>query len=801
MRRAACVLLRSLVVLLAALALLLLAGWLALRASLPQLAGERAVAGLAGAVSIERDATGVSVVRGASRVDVARATGFLHAQERFFQMDLTRRSAAGELAALLGPALVAADRRLRVHRFRARARAVLDSLPPGERGFLEAYAAGVNAGLAALGARPPEYLLLRQAPRPWQPEDSLLVVYAMWVDLQGADARRERDLDRLAAVLPPLLLAFMSSSDPAWQAALDGSTLPAAPLPSAAEYDLRRLDPSLFERAEPAAGNPLRLTFAPDAPPAAVGSNNWALAGTRTASGRALVANDMHLGLRIPNTWYRARFVATAAGVDVTGVTLPGLPAVVAGSNGRVAWGFTNSYGDFQDLVVIEPAPGDPDRYLTPAGPRAFERLTEIIEVAGGEPEELTVVETIWGPMLGADAAGHAVALAWTAHRPQALNLRLFDLERAAGLDEAMSIAASAGIPAQNALIGDATGRIGWVIAGRIPARTGFDGSRPVSWARDGAGWAGWLDGARHPRIADPEGGQAWSANARVVGGELLESIGDGGYAHGSRSRQIRDGLARLASASPRDFLAIHLDDQARYKAQWRPLLLEVLDRGGSRFAVAAELLRGWSGRAAADERGYRLLREFEQVATQRAFEMLTVEARARWPGQRLRVPPGFGDAAWRLVNERPPHLLDPRYRDWDAWLAAAAEVAVERAAEGCASLSDCRWGQANTARIRHPLSLALPALSAWLDMPATPLPGDWSVPRVQTPSFGASERFAVEPGREADGYFHMPGGQSGHFLSPFYRAGHEAWVRGEPTSFLPGPAEHVLVLVPGGSG
>ncbi len=797
MRRGVRSVFRVVLALLALVALLLLAGWLALRASLPELEGERRLAGLDEPVRIERDAIGVPVVRGGSRADVARATGFLHAQERFFQMDLTRRAAAGELAALLGPGLVDADRRLRLHRFRARARAVLASLPARERTLLSAYTEGVNSGLAALGARPPEYLLLRQSPRPWSPEDSLLVIYAMWVDLQGVDARREREYDLLAAALPSALLAFMDSPDPAWQAALDGTVLPPAPLPTAAEYDLRRIDPALFERAAPAAGNPLRLTFAPEAPSAMVGSNNWALSGARTASGHALVANDMHLGLRVPNTWYRARFVAQGEGVDVTGASLAGLPAVVAGSNGRVAWGFTNSYGDFQDLVVVETLPDDPDRYRTPEGSREFARITETIEIADGEPQGLAIVETIWGPLAGEDAAGRPVALAWTAHRPEALNLGLFDLERAADLDEAMEIASRSGIPAQNALIGDATGRIGWVVAGRIPARTGFDGSRPASWAEPGVGWADWVGADEHPRLADPAGGQAWSANARVIGGERLARLGDGGYAHGSRSRQIHDALARLEGAAPRDFLALHLDDEARYKAQWMPLLLAVLEAGGERFATAAQLLRGWSGRAAAGERGYRLLREFEQAVTQRAFEMLTVEARARWPGQRFRVPSGFTDAAWRLVNERPPHLLDPRFESWDAWLEAAAGTALTRASDGCGQLADCPWGQANTVRIRHPLSAALPVLSAWLDMPATPMPGDWSVPRVQTPTFGASERFAVEPGREQHGYFHMPGGQSGHFLSPFYRAGHDAWVTGEPTPFLPGPAKHVLVLRP----
>lgn len=799
MRRRARLTVRIALLLLAALALLLLVGWLALRASLPELDGTQVLAGLGAEVRIERDAQGVPVLRGADRADVARATGFVHAQDRFFQMDLTRRAAAGELAALLGPALLDSDRRLRLHRFRARARSVLAAMPPGERALLEAYAEGVNAGLAALGARPPEYLLLRQSPRPWSPEDSLLAVYAMWVDLQGPEARRERDFDRLAAVLPEALLRFMASADPVWQAALDGTTLPPAPLPTAEEYDLRRLDPALFERSAPTVANPLRLTLAPDAPDAAVGSNNWALAGERTASGHALVANDMHLGLRVPNTWYRARLVAP--GVDVTGVTLPGLPAVVAGSNGRVAWGFTNSYGDFQDLVVVASPPEDPRRYRTPEGLREFQVYPEVIEVAGAESETLEVRETVWGPVVGEDAAGRPVALAWTAHRPEALNLRLVDLERAASLDEALRAAGSAGIPAQNALIGDASGRIGWVIAGRIPVRSGFDGTRPAEWWRAGVGWSGWVGPERQPRLADPPSGQAWSANTRVVGGDMLALLGDGGYAHGARSRQIRDALAGLERATPRDVLALHLDDRAQYKAQWQPLLLDVLERGGEEFAAAARRLRGWSGRAAVDDSAYRLLREFEQTVTQRAFDMLTVEARARWPAWRFRAWSGFADAAWRLVNERPAHLLDPRYATWDDWLADAARAALERAADGCDDAVACAWGVANTVRIRHPLSPALPWLSRWLDMAPAPLPGDWSVPRVQTPGFGASERFAVEPGREEHGYLHMPGGQSGHFLSPFYRAGHEAWVKGEPTPFLPGPARHVLVLRPGERG
>jgi len=796
LRRPGRLLLRALLWLALLLALAMLAAWLALRASLPAVEGERQLAGLAGRVLVERDAAGVPVIRGASRADVARATGFVHAQDRFFQMDLTRRAAAGELAALLGPALLPADRRMRVHRFRARAADALAAAGGTDRLLLEAYAEGVNAGLAALGARPFEYLLLRQQPRPWRAEDSLLVVFAMWVDLQSGGLRAELQQDRLHAALPEPLYRLVEQSPSSWDAPLDGTALEPLPLPGPEVYDLRRVDPAIFDSAGDTATSQLRFTWLPgEGDESLVGSNNWALAGERTASGRALVANDMHLGLRVPNVWYRARLVVTESGADVTGVMLPGAPLVVAGSNGRVAWGFTNSYGDYIDLVRLEPA--GPGQYLTPDGPRPIETVVEVLEVAGGQAEELAVEETLWGPVVDTGADGAKLAMAWTAHLPGALNLRLADLETAGGLDEAVGIASAAGIPAQNALIGDAAGRIAWVLAGRIPSRGGAEPVLPASWAAPGAGWQGWVDGERQPRIVDPAGGFAWSANSRVVGGDALAVIGDGGYAHGARGRQIRDALAGMQQAGPRDFLRIHLDDRALYLAQWQALLLQVLESGGEAHSGALSLVRSWSGRAAVDDAGYRLVREFERVVTDRAFAMLTVEARHRWPDFRWRAPARFTDVAWRLVSERPMHLLDPRYDSWDGWLDAAAVAAIADAGGGCATLAECTWGRRNTMKIRHPLSQAVPALSRWLDMPAEPLPGDWSMPRVQSPEFGASERFAVEPGREEHGYFHMPGGQSGHPLSAFYRAGHEAWVKGEPTPFLPGPAEHLLTLHP----
>jgi penicillin amidase len=760
------------------------AAWLALRASLPAIDGEAPLAGLGAAAAIERDAAGVPVIRGATRADVARSTGYAHAQDRLFQMDLLRRTGAGELAALLGPGLVEADQHIRPHQFRQRAREALAALGEGDRALLEAYAGGVNAGAASLSARPFEYLLLGQSPAPWRAEDSLLVVYAMWIDLQGLDDADEQQRGRLAAALPDAAYRLLVEPDPAWEAPLDGSSLPEAPLPSAQEYDLRTLDRALFDS--------LDETGAGDT--AKVGSNNWAVAGSRVQGGGALVVNDMHLGLRVPNVWYRARLVVTADGLDVTGVSLPGVPAIVAGSNGRVAWGFTNSYGDFQDLVRLEPGPA-PGSYLTSDGPRAFEVDRETIEVAGADAVGLEVRRTVWGPVIGDDGAGRELALAWTAHRAGATDMALLGLERARDLDQAAAAIGGAGMPGQNVMIADAGGRIGWVLSGRLPLRQGIDATRPSPWHAAGAGWQGWLPRDEAPRLLDPPAGYAWSANARVVGGEDFLRIGDGDYAAAARARQIRSRLARLDAAAVADMLAIQLDERADYLAHWQPILLQALERAGE--AEAARLVAGWSGHAGVDDAGYRLLRDFERRVSKRAFRMVAAPALARWPEYDWRAPERFTEVAWRLVAVRPPNLVDPRFADWDAWLEDVALRTVRDLPAPCENLADCRWGTVNVARIRHPISESVPALGRFLDMPAEPLPGDWSMPRVQSPGFGASERFGVSPGREAEGYFHMPGGQSGHPLSPFYRAGHAAWARGEPTPFLPGEPAHVLRLVP----
>jgi len=783
-----------------------------LRASLPQTDGARELPGLRAAVRVERDPLGVPVVRGTSRADVARATGFLHAQERYFQMDLLRRRAAGELAELVGPDAVTLDREVRILQLRAVARRAVAALGE-ERGLLEAYAAGVNAGLAALGAPPFEYLLLRETPRRWEPEDSLLCALAMYLTLQGRLPEDESRLGQLHDVLPPALFDFLTPCGTEWDAPLEGPPCTQPPAPGPEVLDLRRDRPRAASGlSSPFPGARWARDLVPGDEEMVAGSNNWAVAGTRTADGAALLANDMHLGLSVPNTWYRASLVFPGRSGErrVSGVMLPGAPFVVVGSNGHVAWGFTNSQGDWADLVVLDPDPHDPEAYLTPHGSRSFERAEERIHVRGAADQTVEIRSTIWGPVVDTDHRGRRRALAWVPLREGGLNGALLRMEEVDDVPGALALAPEVGIPHQNLVVADSSGHIGWTIIGRIPRRVGFDGRLPTSWSDGSCRWDGWLPPSAYPRVVDPPGGFIWTANARVVGGDPLAAIGFGSYDLGARARQIRDDLERLDSATEADMLAIQLDDRAVFLERWRNLLLETLtgmESAGPTREEALRLVEEWGGRAAVDSAGYRIVRHFREEVARRSLSPLVPPAEAEsdspWSGQRL---PRLGHRQWEgplwaLVTERPPHLLDPRFKSWGDLLASAAEVTLDSLKRDDAPLRDRTWGEENTTRIQHPLSRSLPALSRWLDMPSQPLPGDNNMPRVQHPAAGASERLVVSPGHEERGFFHMPGGQSGHPLSPHYGDGHAAWAEGAPTPFLPGPAVRVLTLEPAGGG
>jgi penicillin amidase len=766
------------------------AGWWLLRASLPTLDGELERMEIVAPVEIARDDLGVPTVRGTSRRDLAFALGFVHAQDRMFQMDLLRRRPAGELAELFGTAAVEWDVRIRRWRLARVARQALTAACPVERELLEAYADGVNAGVAELGERPFEYLVLGVWPRPWAPEDTLLVVLSMFLELTPWTGERELAWGAMSDLLPPALFDALATPGTEWDAPIVPGAFAVPPLPGPEVLDLRH------------AGHGPGVAGAGAADEA--GSNSWVVAGTETSDGRAILAGDMHLGLTVPNIWYRAALEWFSDDDDrrrrLVGVTLPGAPWLVAGSNGDVAWAFTNSYVDVVDAVVLEVADDDPERYRTPDGWRRLQSMSHRVDVRGAAPRTVESVWSEWGPVVAEDHRGRPVAVRWSALVPGGLNLALGGLETAATLEQALDRGPQCGIPPQNLVVATADGRLGWTIAGRLPRRTGFDGRRPASWAHAVHRWDGWFTPAEVPRVVDPVPQRIWTANARVVGSDGLDVLGDGGYPLGARALQIRSDLALLVQATESDLLSVQLDDRAMFLERWRLLLLQVLtDELVVADPARAELRRvvqRWSGRAAIDDPGYRLVRAFRLETRTRALDPLTAACGDVEPCGWSWFPQHEG-VLWKLVSERPPHLLLPDYQTWSDLLLEAADGVIAHFTAGGGRLADATWGRRNRLDMAHPLAGSLPVAGRWLRMPRDPLPGDAFMPRVQTPSFGASQRMVVSPGREDEGIFHMPGGQSGHPMSPFFDAGHAAWAEGEPSPFLPGERRHLLRLLP----
>jgi penicillin G amidase len=769
--------------------------WFFLRGSLAQLDGKVAAPGLRAAVTVQRDALGIPSIAGGDRLDVAYATGFVHAQDRFFQMDLLRRVAAGELAELFGAKALPLDREHRLHRFRARAAQAYRHLSEPDRQLLERYAAGVNDGVNALGTRPFEYGLLAQAPRAWTAHDSLLVIWAMYFDLQGGGVRRELSRGWLRDNSTPEQLAFLLPEASRWDAPVDAAGIAVAQAPVPATAPPWWGQPGPRDAALLAAG-----TF--DGMESNVGSNNWAVAGSRSATGGAIVADDMHLGIKLPNTWYRAllQIPDSKGGTRrIVGVTLPGTPFMVVGSNGRVAWGFTNSYGDYQDVVPAATDAARPGqvrlggKWETPAVHR------ETILVKGAPADTLTVRETSRGPLF--DAAGRTYALHWIAHESRLLNVNLRRLETVDTLDEALAVANGAGMPAQNFVAGDAAGNIGWTIAGPLPRRAGgSDATYPLA---DGApAWQGWLRPDEYPRVVNPAGGQLVTANSRQLAGPGAALLGDGGYDLGARTRQASDALAALGPRTDeKGVYGVMLDDRALFLAPWRTRALALLDdatvKADPQRAAALQALRaGWTGHASVDSTGYRVARGFMW----NLYELLYGGANMHlkeWHGDVALAGKRWPEVVARLLDEQPAGWLPRQYGSWRALQLAALDRAIADLAADGKPLREATWGAFNTAAIAHPIAGAVPALRRWLSVPPDQLPGDSNMPRVAGPAFGQSERFTVSPGKEESGIFNMPGGQSGHPLSPYFLAGHADWVQGRPTPLLPGPPRHTLGLVP----
>ncbi|MCI0468145.1 MAG: penicillin acylase family protein, partial [Beijerinckiaceae bacterium] len=416
-------------------------------APLPVEGGIHVLAGLGAEVHVEFDELGIPRISARNAADAYHALGFVTARDRLFQMDLLRRRTAGRLAEIFGGDALGEDRWNRVMWFSQLASVIVSRLPDEQRHLLEAYAAGVNQAMAAARMFPVEFTFLGYRPEQWRPEDSILVTVGMHALLSWS-GDQERTATVMRRALPPSIVEFLTPESDCYNekvaprnpARCAPGALPIADLISVtnAANGADEADQGIVS----AAGSPR-------------GSNAWAVGGAKTRDGRAILANDMHLELSVPNIWYRAEL--RYPGVTLSGLTLPGFPLLIAGSNGQVAWGVTSVEGDFTDLVTLEIDPKAPDQYRTPAGLRPFETRSETIHVRGGTDETLRVRLTIWGPVLPEPLLGRPVAARWTALDPASTDLSLSGLAGVTTVTSAIGLLNRAGGPPLNVLLADSS--------------------------------------------------------------------------------------------------------------------------------------------------------------------------------------------------------------------------------------------------------------------------------------------------------------------------------------------------------
>lgn len=565
----------------AVLALLVAAaigGYAYLRASLPQTGGEIRLTGLHAAVDIVRDRYGIPHIFAKSDADAWFALGFVHAQDRLLQMELTRRLGEGRLAEVIGPAALPSDRFMRILGVERSAEASLAALPAVARAQLDAYAAGVNAFLTRHPALPPEFLMLRDAPEPWRPVDTLIWDRLMALQLAG-NWRSELDRAELLKNIPADLVAAL------WRQRPPDSATTLAHL--AALYDGIPFD-RLFAALPPPLG--------PDR-----ASNEWVVSGAHSATGKPFLVNDPHLALTAPGPWYLVRI--DAPGLSVTGASAPGVPAVILGHNQRIAWGFTTTGADTYDLFIERTDAADPHLYLTPDGPRPFETHRETIKVRGAPDVTLTVRTTRHGPVIsdalrdpkGSVGPGGVLALSSpAAYRPDTTAAAMFAVDRAQNWGDFLAALAGWQAPVQNVVYADVDGHIGFIMPGLIPRRKAGDGWLPEPGWTGEYDWDGFAPFAELPRSFDPPAGRLVNANNRVVDDNFPVFITRdwAGSIRAQRINEMLDATARQDTYSSEAMLADTVSVLAR----------EVHDRLGhvtpadelSRRALA--MLSTWDG-------------------------------------------------------------------------------------------------------------------------------------------------------------------------------------------------------------
>jgi penicillin amidase len=802
----------------------LLSGWWFVHRPLPRLDGQIAMAGLKEGVIVDRDQWGRPWIRAKSTEDLVMAQGYLMAQDRLWQMDLLRRAAGGDLSEIVGPAALKIDEENRILGMRQAAERAAKESSPEIRGLLESYARGVNQFIVQQRGRLPiEFSLLGYAPRPWTPTDTYLIDLYMWKTLTST-WKSKLNRQWVAAKVGPERAAQMFVEGSPLDHYIVGQTEPSAPAKSAqpsrrgthmSAVELKQGGSVPFASQARAEAIDFLAQFEEESSEI-VGSNNFVVSGTHTASHKPLLANDTHLALSVPCIWYLVHL--TAPGWNVEGFALPGAPLVIIGHNERIAWGFTNSNADVQDLYTETFDSKNPVNYRANGKWISAELRKEKIPVRGRADVELDVTVTRHGPIVYREPeseGGRAYALRWSALEPGGLDFGFPLLGRASNWNEFVEVTRNISGPGQNTIYADVDGNIGFTIPARIPIRASGNGALPVSGDTDEFDWKGYIPFEELPRILNPPDGIIATANARTVGPGYKYFV-SGRQAGPFRTDRIYQLLSGRTDLKSEDMNAIQNDILSLPNQFLAAQLLTAAHSTPPKDPRTQKLIAGligWDAKATADS----IETTFVELTRHALFHNLLApylgdetSKYELWEPRSL-----YNEVWWRdkvflenILTQGPPQWLPKGVVNYDVLLISSANDAVAALAKetGTSDVSQWRWGRFHPLNMVHPLGRS-GTLHSLLSIGPCADGGTLDTVKAMGVGHGPAMRMVSDLANFDNSLMGIATGESGQAASPYYRDQFREWFegRGIPAPFSEAAEEktraHRLTLVPAGGG
>jgi penicillin G amidase len=787
------------------------------RSALPQLDGSFPVKGLSAIVKVTRDGHGVPTIEAVTLEDLFLAQGYITAQDRLWQMDIMRRFAAGELSEILGEDTLKIDREQRILGLRAAARRGLQTASARDRAYFEAYARGVNAFIESHGSNLPiEFRILKYRPKPWLPEDSIVIANQMVKDLNYYSFEDTIAHEKILAKLGPELTADLYVNR-SWH------DRPPTVMKEALN-DQENQGDSNDEDDDDDSGPDTSVTqqrgtageiWAQHTPEAMNGSNDWVVSGAHTVTGKPLLSNDMHLGHQMPNLWYEAhlkcinQYSNQSSNLDVAGVTLPGMPYMIVGHNQRIAWGFTNVGPTVADAFVENfNAQG---AYQTPQGWQQPEHRAEVIRIKDKPDVTVDVKITRHGPIVTDLLPGETrqIALRWTLY--DGLRMPFFDVDTAQNWEEFRKAFSQLDAPGQNVVYADVDGNIGYQTTGRVSIRAAGDGSLPVSGADNAHEWTSYIPFDKLPSIYNPPSGVIATANGRITPDGYANSI-SAEWEAPWRTERIYHVLESGRKFAAADMLALQNDVHSEtdlFAAERFVYAIDHATKPSARARQAADLMRNWDGRMLGSSTAPTLAVRSAQELTRLLLEPhlgpapedpKQQEASLSWKTYHWEMR-----TVWlqNVLLHQPKRWLPEKYPNYDELLTAAVEAAVNGPAVP-QDLASWQWGSVNAVEIEHPVLGKIPLVRRWAAPGVREQSGSGYTVKAVTRHHGPSERFTANLADLDQSTLNTVTGQGGNFLSPYYMDQWKAWYEGS-TFTLPFTSQaveatgaHRLVLEPG---